>query len=145
MGRPALRVRFHPLPPYRAEFNDWSGEIWIDAESFQPLKVLGLKVGEWDKRSAFERALDQAKDSGRSHRSRHQFSEFTTEFGVEKNGMRFPSRVRFRDVRYKVYGTRKRSGYRESPLLRVHQEYDNYRFYSVRTQSEVRDVVFGPP
>ena len=143
MGRPAYRLSFEALPPYQANFNDWSGQIWVDAETYQPLQVLGLKVAEWDKREAFHQAVAQAKSEGRSHRSRHQFSEYTTDFGFEKNGMRFPSRVRFRDVRYKVYGTRKRSGYRESPLLRVHQDYENYRFYSVRTQSEVQEVVFG--
>ncbi len=118
--RPALIIGFEPVEPYRANVNEWAGEIWIDRESHQPLRVEADLVRELD---------GQAKQGGKRL--------YVTDFGYVKNGMRFPSRV---TVRRSGIGLPDLSRRR---ALRFTQTYDDYRFFGVRTSEEVYDFVVG--
>ena len=47
LDRPALKLRFEPIPPYREELNSWFGTAWIDRETSQLLKVEAMKPDQY--------------------------------------------------------------------------------------------------
>jgi hypothetical protein len=141
LERPALGIEFEPVPPYRAGVNEWFGRIWVDTETYQVLKVEALQPAEYLKKRRFEDFVTEPPDSTRKLRSTHVFSEVHTEYGVEVNGMRFPSEVVTRGVRYEAWAHEGDSGYREYPMFRLEQAYDNYRFFGVRAEEEIDRIV----
>ncbi len=62
------------------------------------------------------------------------------EFKEERNGLRLPTRVTMREVRYVVWGKNGTSGYRQQTLATAKQIYKNYRFYSTQTDDPVFDT-----
>ena len=141
LGRPAIGVRFEPVAPYYSGVSDWFGTAWIDRETHQMLKVEALKAGEYWKKRKLEDLLEEIPDQDKRHRSSHSYEQFTTEYAVVKNGMRFPSSVMVRKSRYEIWGGKGSSGYKERPVFRVHQSYENYRFFGVRTLEEIEGIV----
>ncbi len=143
LGRPAVKIRFEPIPPYRYKINDWFGWAWIDRQTAQPLKVEAYTPEDWERKQAFESDLGglnwkSARELG------YRIERIVTEFTVDKNGMRFPGTVEIQRSLYKVF---KKNRYEEKSLLQVRQVYRNYRFFSVRTAEEIRAIVEGnlPP
>ena len=78
----------------------------------------------------------------------------TTEFAIEKNGMRFPSHAmltasvsrRFGEGAHVVAALTGDVGEYETEVrtvFRVDQTYDEYRFFNVRSETEIRDFVLG--
>ncbi len=138
LGRQALGVRIIPKPPIQEHMNDWFGTAWFDRESLQPLKFEVFKEDEFIEFSAFEAAM-----RGEIPADDFTFTRVTALFDTEKNGMRFPSRIVIDRSRHQVKGPpddREASDHME---FRVTQRYSNYRFFNVRTEEEVRELVFG--
>lgn len=120
LGRRALKIRFDPVPPFALGINDFEGVAWVDAESWQLLRVEAEKV------QAVRRYLDQ------------EYTErFKTEFGVVKNGMRFPSRVGIRRANFGLRGRPGTADFQASAVYRVSQNYSDYRFFGVRSRAEI--------
>jgi len=152
LGRPALRIEFVPIPPYEADVNDWSGTAFIDRTTWQILKVEGWPRTEFLARANFDSALEELRTGAPPYvppggvdppPSSFSFETVTTEFGIEKNGMRFPSEVRIEMRRYRVPGRAGRT-YDATPVYQVRQTYTNYRFFSVRTAAEIQDLFAAP-
>jgi hypothetical protein len=138
LNRPAVGVRIIPKPPIQEHINDWYGTAWFDRESLQPLKFEVFKEDEFVKFSAYEAAM-----RGEAPAADFTFTRVTALFDHEKNGMRFPSRIVIDRSRHDVKGP---PGEREDKThteFRVTQRYSNYRFFNVRTEAEVREMVFG--
>jgi hypothetical protein len=143
-GRPAIRLRFEPVPPVREGYNEWHGTALVDAESLQLLYVEAIRAEEQDQlRLLREAKAEQRGGCDSEYRGSFAWSEFTTEFDVEKHGMRFPGRVVIRRVRHEVRGGAGKGSVREQPLYHVIQTYGRYRFYSVRTAEQITSYVSG--
>jgi len=141
LEREAVRLRFEPIPPYEHEFNDWVGTAWFDLETFQPLRVEAMKIEEHEKQRRLQLAVRAAQMPRGNHRSTHLIQQVVTEYAVQKNGMRFPSIVRFRESRFEVWGFDGSSGVQDYPVYRLHQTYDDYRFFGVRTAEEIQQII----
>jgi hypothetical protein len=148
LGRRALGIRFEPIPPYVEKVNDWFGTAWIDAETSQLLRVVAHGVEDHDKLATLEShladELPRPRKIGTTEvRTHYTIQRIITEFGVEKNGLRLPSKVRIEQDRYRVaergglYSTKKYK------LLRVEQTYTNYQFFNVWTTVEIRAFLDG--
>jgi hypothetical protein len=141
LGRTAYRLRFEPIPPIEKNLNDWFGTVWIDRSTSQILRVEAQTPEDFDERWRLARRLAASpvspKDAIRPYFS---VESITTQFGVEKNGMTFPSEVLIERSRFTIPG---RSGERFDTRLvyRVRQTYDDYRFFSVHTADEIRAIL----
>jgi hypothetical protein len=155
LGRPALRLDFEPIPPYEENVNDWAGTAFIDRDTWQILKVEGWSRVDFLERSSFDNALEALRTAlpgvgppaGIEPQPRYfTFETIVTEFGAEKNGMRFPSEVLIELRRYRVPGHGGRE-FDSAPVYQVRQAYTGYRFFSVRTAGEIRAMLSGsaPP
>jgi len=138
LDRPAVGVRIIPKPPIQEHINDWFGTAWFDRESLQPLKFEVFKEDEFIEFSAFEAAM-----RGEIPADDFTFTRVTALFDTEKNGMRFPSRIVIDRSRHQVKGPPDEREASDRTEFRVTQRYSNYRFFNVRTQQEVRELVFG--
>lgn len=143
LGRPAIKIAFEPIPPFRRNVNEWFGTAWVDRETFQILKVEALQHEEHRKQEEIEKDLASPAGLARLRGKHRSIERVTTEFSVEKNGMRFPGRALI--VRTDVTIPGEAAPFDESPVYRVEQTYTNYRFYGVRTREEIRAIVEGPP
>ncbi len=134
-GRRALAVGFAPRT---SDELGWIGTAWVDAESSAILQVEAYLLPEFRELQRLSAA--RAGDGGREY---FEFTTTFTELGVERNGLRFPSRVETERTFYSVRGDGDERETREYTVFRTEQIYDNYRFFSVRTEAEVRDRVRG--
>ena len=137
LGRPAVQLRFEPLPPYETQINDWVGTAWVDRQSFQILRVEALKLHHYWNRQRLEEDLQQAPGWNRAQQRLHAIHEVSTDYGVEKQGIRFPSEVTLQESLYLVRGGRRVSNVEEYPGMLIRQSYDNYRIYGVSTSGRL--------
>jgi hypothetical protein len=135
LGRPAIAIGFDAVPPYEAGINEFNGVAWVDAESFQLLRV--------DAERATDESAEVSTDDPDAPEPYLAHERFVTEFGVLENGMRFPSKVTIHRSRIGEQGRPSYDGSRARPILRVEQQYRNYRFFGVRTTEEIRRAVVG--
>ena len=149
LGRRALGIRFEPISPYVVKINDWFGTAWIDAETSQLLRVVAHGVEDHARLETLESQL--AGELPHAVKSRtvevtmhHTIQQIITDFGVEKNGLRLPSKVRIELDRYRVVERRESLTTKKYKLSRVEQTYTNYQFFNVRTTAEIRAIVDGP-
>lgn len=144
LGRPALEIQFVPEPPIREGLNDWAGFAWIDRETSQILKFESYAPGDWNTRMRREQDLATA-----ASRDPHEeggpylIERIVTEFGFEKNGMRFPSHVEMTTTRSTVSFGPVGDPLKERTLERVVQDYTRFEFFSVRTTDEIARYVDG--
>ena len=138
LGRDAWVIGFESIPPYREAYNDWFGQAWVDRETYQLLRVKQMKADQHEEKLRLEADLDA---SGGRRPTEHVIEEIEIEFSVEKNQMRFPSRVVTRRSRYQIRETSKGRKSVEWPLFKVEQTYSSYQFYGVRTSEQIRDLV----
>src|SRR5262249_39265326 len=128
VGRRALRLRFEPIPPFKKDLNDWFGIAWIDGETGQPLRVEAQTPEDYDRRMKLVSTIAAKPTLQRNELPFHFRVEWiTTDFEVEKNGMRFPSQVVLERVDYEVPGHHTEPSF-ATLLHRVRQTYDNYLF-----------------
>jgi hypothetical protein len=91
------------------------GKIWVRERDFAILKI------DYDQRSIktlYAENRDRSREKGEP-----QF-ELTSEFGVEKNGIRFPSRLVFQEVKVDKSGTK-------DVRSRAEITYRDYKFFTV--------------
>jgi len=150
-GVDALILGFDPIPPYVRRVNDWFGKAWIDKESSQILRVEAKSSDSLtDESSDEEQDSEETPDGGMTF----SVTSVTTEFAIEKNGMRFPSHAmltasvsrRFGEGAHVVAALTGDVGEYETEVrtvFRVDQTYDEYRFFNVRSETEIRDFVLG--
>jgi len=146
LGRAAYRIDFAPVPPIKEGINDWYGNVWVDVETYQILKVEAVHDDQQAAYAGFQAELKRAEPAppGAPER-KFVFETVTTEFTVVKNGMRFPGKVTIARSRYVFPGGGRGNPYREIPLSLVTQTYDDYRFFGVRTEEEIRRIVLSDP
>jgi len=115
-GREAYVIKATPKVPIEGKPN--YGTLWVDKADWSVIK---MEV-EDQSLAGFEKILAVAKSRGLK-------PVLTTvhEFGVLKNGLRFPSRIVFNEK----YSGSKKSGFSES---KTEIRYENYRFFTVETK-----------
>jgi len=137
-GRPAVRIRFEPVPPIEEGVNDWYGTALVDVETFQLLAAEGLTASNQQRVRDLEEMRRSPEDLPVGVDDRTVvITSVATDFDVEKKGVRFPSEVRIDKTIYRVRGS---PGYRKTrriPIHEVRQIYKDYRFYDVDLWDEV--------
>jgi len=143
LGRNAVVIRFEAIPPYKPDYNDLFGLAWVDLETSQLLKVDALKADQHELRQQLEADLaGHSAGTGRRDQD-YIIQRILSEFSVEHNGMRFPSRVVIRRSHFEVT---ERDGVRtavEREIFWIEQTYSKYSFYGVRAHEQIRDFVSG--
>ena len=143
LERPALKIQFVPSPPVIQGANDWAGFVWVDRDSSQIMKVEAYSPADWNARLRI--VDDVAAAPSRNPREEKDpvlIEKVVTDFGFEKNGMRFPSHVELTTTQTSVkYGTS--DPLRERVLDRITQDYTGFEFFSVRTRESIERRVNG--
>ncbi|MGB2907341.1 MAG: hypothetical protein WBB73_09570 [Candidatus Aminicenantaceae bacterium] len=114
--RDALLIRASPNSPRRINHN--YGTIWMDEKDCRILKIM------WDPRSISDFSSRVPTDAG-SELLREL--EWHVEYGVEKNGILFPSCQVIQEVLVSSTG-------RRYPKYTVTVQYTNYKFFMVETE-----------
>ena len=138
LGRRAVKVRLEAIPPHVEGVNDWIGAAWVDRQTYELLRFEGLKVEDHRQKRIFSLGIEQSLVR-RPYDSR-SFDGIEVEFGEQKNGMRFPSKV---VIRRTEFATARTAKYLRSPgyrALEVEQSYDDYRLYGVTAEETVGSV-----
>ena len=144
LGRKAAMISFEPLPPFEKGLNEWFGKAWVDLETAQLLKVESIH----QRHQATMGRLEESENTDELP-SDTLVVHLLTEFGEEKNGMRFPSKVNIVGTEYWTPEPTRTVAQLElnnplwataSIVFRVNQTYKNYRFFSVRTEEEIRRI-----
>jgi len=139
LGRRAKRLFVEPRAPMRSNLNEWLGWFWIDSETTQVLKVEAYQAESAVAWLNLQADLGRAEnDEQGSHRD-YEIEKVTVEFGVERNGMRFPSHVEILQERYDVWGGRPTA----NKIARTTQVYSDYRFFEIKTAEEISAWVGG--
>jgi len=141
LDRDAIVVAFEARPPFRVGANNWLGQAWVDAESYQLLRIEAMTPADADMKALADEAIERNDSSGRPY----SFAIVTTVFGVLKNGMRFPSEVALLGTWAGWTGDAWGWGgpYSAHLVYRAEQIYSNYRFFSTRTVDEIEAMVLG--
>lgn len=142
LGKPAFKIRFDPIAPYREDLNNWFGTAWIDRETLHFLRVEAFTPDSYAKQKEFEKdvATASTRKAG-GERRRYLIERVSTDFSIEKNGMRFPGRVLIDMTRYAVGEHRRGSASSDVREYRVEQTYTNYRFFTIRSVEEIRGII----
>ncbi len=152
LGRSTILVTFEPIPgkPLIEEVNDWTGTAWVDEETFQIVKIVASEarlhadhVNLLERYEALKRQAKQEPKREEPKPFRFEMITYSTLFGYVKNGMRFPTEVRTERRKYLLPGDDiddPRAGHR---VFLVVQTFDKYRFFSVRTEEQVNQIVLG--
>ena len=106
------------FPKFQNVINTLYGKIWIRKKDFSILKI------EWEQESLenFEEIEKIAKQSKTQPKI-----TFTTEYGYEKNNIRFPNKYSVDEFYLFSQGIK----YKKSTIIVV---YDNYKFFTVDTK-----------
>jgi hypothetical protein len=132
----AAVIQFVPRAPIRKKLNDWAGYAWIDRETSQILKVEAYSPTDWNWKMRTQADIVKERQS-------YDTERVVTEFGLEKNGMRFPTHVEITTTRSAVVSGNSRDELRESTLQKLTQDYSRFEFYSVRSSDEIMRFVNG--
>jgi len=106
------------------------------------LRVQAYRPEEYRKLQGFERAQQAHKSGERDEDARpshFSIEVIDSEFEVVHNGMRFPSEVRLERRMHSVPWSVTRGNLR----YLVRQKYFNYKFFHVRTATEIQAVTGG--
>ena len=117
-GEPVLVI---DVRPKRSETSSLYGKAWMRPRDGAVLKV------EWEPASMRNYAKIEA--FARANRAKPQV-KFTSEYTVEKNGLRFPSS-------YEVIETYRRSG-ETVTASRTSVAYKDYKFFEVKVRTEIK-------
>jgi len=141
-GRPAVRLRFEPVPPIEEGINDWYGTALVDVETFQLMGAEGLTASNQQRVRYLEEMRGSLEELPVDIDDRTVVvTSVATDFDVEKSGVRFPSEVRIDKTLYRVRGAAGNRKTRRIPIHEVRQIYKDYRFYDV----DLRDAVGVQP
>lgn len=115
-GEKALVIEAAPLPSFHKEIL-W-GKIWVKGSDFSILKI------EWNQKSM--KHFEIIEKTAEKYKAEPQITQIT-EFGFEKNGIRFPSRYFIEEA----YISNKGKKFVRSETSVV---YRGYRFFTVETE-----------
>ncbi|MCZ6715120.1 MAG: hypothetical protein O7B29_14350 [Deltaproteobacteria bacterium] len=135
-GVSTVKIAFDPIPPYRDRFNDWFGIAWIDPEMAQIVRLVAYRLEDEEVR----RLLDEFRRGGELEKDRYELRTITTDFTETKNGLRLPGSIRIEKATFWAKN-RKRLEEHKKVLLEVEQTFTGYRFFSVRSEVEMRDFI----
>lgn len=142
LEREALRVRFSPRGRWATDPDHWYGIAWIDRSTLQFLHVEAVNAMDRLSERGLRRMLaEPAEDGERGYQRTFTFSTVTTRFGVHENGMRFPSRVEIERADHEVRTKRGTRRVKSKPVFSIVQSYEDYRFFGVRTEEQIRSIV----
>lgn len=130
LGRPAIGIRFEPIPPIVNKLNDWYGTAWVDPDTEQILRIEAYTPAQWLRKSSLEEFERDAASLPRDFATSIAIERIDTEFGFERGGLRFPSRVRLRETVHRLSVGQGRLKDRERTSLDVEQRYERYRFFA---------------
>jgi hypothetical protein len=136
--RPAVVVSIEPLPPHRLGLNNWYGRAWIDSETYLPLKFELFEPEDFTERSKL-----LAAERGEGVEGEYTFTTMTALFEIVQNGMRFPSQITQERRMVNLRGLRSGRERSESEVFLVTQTYSEYRFFNIRTEEEIHEMIFG--
>jgi len=143
-GRTVVVIRFIPRAPIRKGVNDWAGYARIDLETSQILSVEAYTPEDWNRRLLRdEDAAMAGKRSWDEATAIYDIERIVTDFGFDKNGMRFPSHVEIVKTRSKVVPGVAEDAVKTRTLRRVTQDYSKFEFFSVRSSDEILRFVNG--
>jgi hypothetical protein len=118
-GRSAIHIEVVPIS--LREENYSFGNVWVDKLDYSILKI------EWDQRS-----IKNFKDKVESRAGDLKRTVvWGALYGVEKNGIRFPSRQYIEETYTSLSG-------KEHTKYTVDIVYDNYKFFIVETEVKIR-------
>ena len=121
-GQKAVVVEAIPLT--EGTWKLLGGKIWLNADDFAVLKI------EWHPQFLANNFL-QSLDSAR-RLNKDLLVEFYSEFGIERQGIRYPSKYRIREFHVSENGKRKRTA-------GLDVDFKKYRFFSVGTSVSYDD------
>lgn len=116
MGEKTFVIEATPIPYLQT--NNLYGKIWIKKDDFSILKI------EWDQASI--RNYELIEENAQKLNAK-PLIKFYSEYGYEKNGIRFPSKYSVTEIYIHKRGIR----YMRS---RTTVTYKNYKFFTVETQ-----------
>ena len=119
-GERALVIEAIPREEFREQI--LQGKIWVDNSDFSILKI------EWNQDRMAHSAV--IKDMARRYKADPRITHIT-EFGFEKNGIRFPSRYFIEEAYIKKKG--KKIIHSETNVI-----YKDYKFFTVETDVEIK-------
>lgn len=141
--RTAIVIKFVPREPIRKGLNDWAGYARVDSETTQILDVEAYTPVDWARKTRRDAAVGLAPTRNDRTHATYDVEKIFTEFGFEKNGMRFPSRVTISTSRTAIVPGAIHQDVWESVLRKVTQDYSKFEFFSVRSSDEIRRFVNG--
>ena len=139
LGRPAVLIAFRPTAEAPGGSPGWFGTAWIDRETSQILRVYALGAADHEEKVRFMDAVRRRDASAEEF----TFTEITTDFWEEMNGLRFPGQVAIKRNRYRVTGDIVEP-FETFPELEVAQTYTDYRFLAIPSADEIRRLISGP-
>jgi hypothetical protein len=134
LGKPAIGIRFEPIPPITRGINEWSGVAWIDPDTNLILAVEAYNGAQWKLHNTVEDLRGAHDVQARDLPKAVEVERFDTEFGYERSGLRFPSRVTFHDTEFTFSIKHGQPRVHERKLLEVEQRYDQYRFFQADSE-----------
>lgn len=140
----AVVIRFVPRAPVRKGVNDWAGYARIDRGTSQILSVEAYTPEDWNR--MLMRDADAAmagKRDPHEDAATYDVERIVTEFGFDKNGMRFPSHVEIVKTRSTVVPGATHDAVKTTTVRRVTQDYTKFEFFSVRSSEEITRFVNG--
>jgi hypothetical protein len=146
LGRRAVKIGFQPKGTLLKGWNDWAGAAWIDVETSQILKVEAWSPEHWNRKVQMEADIAAGASKEQLWESEpYEIDTVVTEFGIVKNGMRFPSKITTDRVVTTVLGGKRDWRTRDRKIYHVVQQYSDYEFFSVRTEEEILKLIDGSP
>jgi hypothetical protein len=144
-GARCFRIRLEPQIPYDHDINDWFATVWVDASSHRLVRIEAQKADHQARKAAFKR-LASGLESIEGHSGDvFSFTEFATDFSVQKNGMAFPDTILIERKRCQVKSGGHKLTSACSTVYTVTQKYSNYQFFGTRTSEEIRSLLSGEP
>lgn len=115
LGESALIIQAKPKPEVETG-TPW-GRVWVNERFYTILKI------EWSQETMSRTQV--IKNRAKKMKGRPKITQ-TTEFGFEKNGIRFPSRFTIEEAYIKKNG-------KKVLTAELHVNYKDYRFFTVET------------
>ena len=105
-------------------FQHLTGKIWVRKSDFSILKI------EWFQQSI--RGYDHVEETAKRIKAEPRLT-LITEYGFEKNGIRFPSKYSLNEIYITKRGRRR---YQRSQTVVL---YEDYKFFTVETDVKIKD------
>ncbi len=112
------------IPLTKGPWKLLSGRIWLSAKNFAVLRI------DWHPKFLVNNFYQSLEGAWRLNKD--LFVDFYSEFGIERNGIRYPSKYRIREFHIAENGKRRHTG-------GLNVDFKKYRFFSVGTAVSYED------